>query len=114
MGYRSPISCLNLTFLHGCVHNRLVDAYYEVKFKKTPDSFLILSLFFCCKLHLPNWVEAPGLSDLHHQNVFEPQNHNTKQLFLLMQIILWFLPYFSISADFNSSLPCYFHNSMVI
>jgi hypothetical protein len=38
-GYGSRISCLNLTFLHEwCVHNRLFNGYYEVKFKKTPDT----------------------------------------------------------------------------
>jgi hypothetical protein len=38
-GYGSRISCLNLTFLQEwCVHNRLFNGYYEVKFKKTPDT----------------------------------------------------------------------------
>jgi hypothetical protein len=42
--YRLRIICLNVTFLHEwSVHNRLFNAYYEVKFKKTPDRIMYIA-----------------------------------------------------------------------
>jgi hypothetical protein len=42
-GYGSRISCLNLTLLHEwCALNRLSNAYFDAKFKKTPLFNIIL------------------------------------------------------------------------